>query len=524
MKKTQYNIIDFPAAQFAFFKQKSRQYSVIIIGENIAKEELKNDLSTFNRNHDTAVLAQFFKEKKIHSIGLIKSKDVANFSKELSLIQQKIDFNQSYLLVLLNYASPNVQPAAENILSEECFLMSANEFAQLYSPDFSTGLCYDLIVKATAKNNSLAQIAVHQIGHPEPWSFKKNATSESVEVIMPHRGSREDLHDLEAALWYLKQQKTTPKKVSVCFDETITEHHFTLADEHPSMRFFANLPAGVGPYPSRDVLARSTEEDIILFHDSDDISTTDRVAILSDALRRKKLDAVGSHELRINKIKKRIEAIRYVLDVTGVENKVNRYTIFFPTTAIKKAAYLKSGGLSTVRKHSSDSQFYWRAHFFLQIQNVDEFLYIRSKRPNSLTTASATALGTSVRERLKQQWRLDFLKIQHLNLDMSTSTLIDEPNVATIDLLPLEKQHRKTILAWQESQMKVEKNSLSRRLPVTTFPDEKEMRSDRILNYRKVKNPSTAQLKASFSWRIGWAITRVLITLFGWIPYVRKRL
>jgi len=523
MSKTPYKITDFLAGQFDFFKQKSNEYSVLLIGQSISELELKSALKSFKSQRDAKALSHFFEEKNIQSIGLVKKEAVANFSKELALIEQKLNLHEPHFLVLLDYEDPNIHRSPNSLPAEECFLISPNEFAHFCQAKFSTGLAYHLIEKAVARESVLGQIAVHQIGHPKPTLVRDTSGIASAEIIMPHRGNAEDLEDLETALWYLQKQKKPAKKISVCFDEEVTDLHFDLVDKHTETSFFVNLPSGVGPYPSRDVLARATEEKVIMFHDSDDFSTIDRVAVLTDVLKNKKLDVAGSHELRINKIDKKIQAVRFPLDVTEVYKKEERHSIFFPTTAIKKSAYLKAGGLSTIRKHSSDSQFYRRAHFFLNMKNVDEFLYIRSKRANSLTTATATALGTTVRERLVRQWRLDAVRVQDLNIELQNSTLVDEQNIVDIEVISLEKKHRKSILAWQEAQQEIKTRSLSRNLG-SVFPNEKDIISDRLGDYRLAKDPGIKLLKASFSWRIGWAITRVIIALFGWIPYVRKRL
>jgi len=343
--------------------------------------------------------------------------------------------------------------------------------------------------------------------------------SEGVEVIIPHRGN---LPDLETALWYLKRQKVTPEKVSVCFDEFATERHFQLAEDDKKTHFYINFPSGAGPYPSRDILARATDEQVIVFHDSDDISTINRVGVLMDYLKNENIDAVGSQELRVNKLKQQIEAIRYPLDVRRDSHK--SYPIFFPTTAIKKTAYLKSGGLSTVRKHSSDTQFYQRAHFFMNLKNVDEFLYIRVKHENSLTTAPKTALNSIVRERLRKQWWIDFLKVRFRNMDLLESTLVDEPSVADFDLIPLNKTFQEEILTWQKLTLSLRAKSRFANLEKPIFPDEKAILEHRLSDYKKVDSLDDFILKESFSWRIGWAITRVIKFLLGWIPFVRKRL
>ena len=512
--------LSFPAKQFGFLNLNSNQYTLFLIGENLSKTNIHFGLKSFDTNRDTAALNQLFEQEKVLSLGLIETKNLQELNQEVSILEQKIDFGKTHFAVLLKYKDPDVQRSQYNLPAEESFIISADKFTVYYKAEISTGLCYHFILQALESENRPEQIVTHQIGHPNhlPPLLKKQ---ESAEVIMPHKG---DLKDLESALWYLEKQKNAPQKISVCFDEFVSDAHFNMADDNTHARFFANSPAGVGPYPSRDVLARGTEEDVIIFHDSDDVSTSDRIAILANALKTSDADAVGSHELRVNKIDKKVEAIRFPLNVIDLEDKELWHYIFFPTTAISKTAYLKTGGLSTIRKHSSDSQFYWRAHFFLNIKNVDEFLYIRTKRANSLTTASATALGSTVRERLQIQWRADFLRIQNRNIGLLDSTLVDEYNVAKIKLIPLKKAFRQTILDWQSLNEILEKTTALNQLKKPSFPKESDILEERLLNYKEVKDPGVSQLKKSTSWKIGWAITRLIIFLLGWIPFVKRKI
>lgn len=515
MSKTNYNFTNFSTTHFDLINQKWKGYSFFLVSKDVLE-------ITIPKNQNLENLILFFKEKKVVSIGFIKKQTLPDLKKELNIIQQKIDFTRSHFAVLLQYKNPNTPHSQTNLPSEESFLISANEFIQLYEKEIQTGLCYHFMLKVLQVENQLEQIIAYQIGHPNPLIFESGDQPVSMEVIMPHRG---DSTDLEAALWYLQKQKVAPQKVSVCFDEAVSEGHFKMADKNPQVGFFANYPSGVGPYPSRDILARATEEKIIVFHDSDDVSTTDRISALSQVLDDKKWDAIGSHELRINKIEKKIEAVRFPIDVLKTMCiHQDRYSIFFPSTAIKKTAYLKTGGLSTVRKHSSDSQFYRRAYFFLNLKNVDEFLYIRVKHENSLTTAKQTTLGSPVRERLKRQWVNDFIKIQHQNISLNESTLVDEPNVSNVDLIPLQKEYRESILKWQELTQFLQKENPFRDLSKPDFPEEEAILEGRLLDYTLVKDPGVQLLKQSLSWRIGWAITRVIILLFGWIPYVKKRM
>ncbi len=521
MKNAKYDIADFPNLRAGFFNQKLKNYTFFFVGENLSKKELEIDLKELGGKSNLKDLTSLFQKNSIISFGLIKQEQLSQIERELEIIQQKIDLKKSHFAALIQYKDPNIKRNQQTLPSEESFMISSEEFVRFYEKDISTGLCYHFMLKALGDKDGLEQIIAHQIGHPNTPTFEDFKQTESAEVIIPHRG---DSDDLEVALWYLKKQKVQPQKVSVCFDESVTERHFDMADKNQVVRFFVNFPSGVGPYPSRDVLARTTKEDVILFHDSDDISTFDRTATLINFLNKNNLDAVGSHELRIDKIEKKIVAVRFPINVTDKAKNNGQHSVFFPTTAIKKSAYLKAGGLSTVRKHSSDSQFYKRAYFFLNIKNVDEFLYIRVKRENSLTTGKSTALSSPVRKRLKTQWRTDFLKVKNSNISLLESTLIDEYNNVDVDVIPLSEKHRSAILNWQKLNSQLQEHSLSNQLKNRSFPDAEDILEDRILDFKLTKDPGVDLLKQSFSWRIGWAITRVIILLFGWIPYVRKNM
>jgi len=498
-----------------------RKHSLLFVGEDLSKERLKENLDAFSGNQILNNLKSFFKENDIVSIGFVKKKSAPKLKEEIKFIEQKIDLEVSHFVVLVEYENPNISDSQEALAAEESFMISPDEFIRYYEKDISTNLCYHFMVKAMEDKGVLEQIIIHQIEHPNPFLFKNTDLISKAEVIMPHRG---DLNDLEVALWYLEKQIVRPQKLSVCFDEDVTNRHFDIAEKNKSTRFFVNHPSGLGPYPSRDILARTTEEEIILFHDSDDISTSDRTATLIHSLSTDKLDAVGSHELRIDKIEQKVVAVRFPLKVIRATSKGDQHPIFFPTTAIKKSAYLKAGGLSTVRKHSSDSQFYRRAYYFLNIENVDEFLYIRVKHANSLTTRKATALGSIIRERLKTQWVADFIKVQNRNISLLESTLIDEYGNIPVDVIPLTKKHQEKILNWQILTNELKAESLSTHTEEVKFPDANDIIEERLLDYKFIKDPGTHILKQSFSWRIGWTITRLIKNLLGWIPFVRNRM
>jgi len=428
--------------------------------------------------------------------------------------------DRSHFAVLIKHSYSENRRDPRHLPSENFFLISTKEFVLFFNQQRSTTkLCYNLMLSVLNKEAEIEQVIVHQIGHPNVSFFKKNTPAVSAEIIIPHRGN---LEDLETALQYVTKQRAKPSKVSVCFDELVADQHFYISDKYQHTDFYLNYPTGIGPYPSRDALARSTQEDIIIFHDSDDISTFDRVGKLTTHLIENNLDAVGSHELRVDTIQEKIVAKRYPLKVIEAAREGRGPGIFFPTSAIKKSSYLKNGGLSTVRRHSSDTQFYKRAYFFLNIENVDEFLYIRVKHENSLTTAKSTALGTPVRERIRKQWLKDFVEVQHQSISLFESTLIDEHVSGAVNIVSLDSNRRSEILKWQQLCHELRSERLSVKIKGAGFPDEKDLLEERILKEEDFSNYSTYLLKQSTSWRIAWAITMFIRATVRWVPFIRR--
>jgi len=206
-------------------------------------------------------------------------------------------------------------------------------------------------------------------------------------------------------------------------------------------------------------------------------------------------------------------------------NKRNSgYGIFFPTTAIKKSAYFKVGGLSTIRRHSSDTQFYLKSYFFLNMENVDEFLYIRTKRPNSLTTAPDTALGTIVRKRLHKQWRSDFLRMKHLNADLALSTLIDEKNVVNIEVVPLKGENIDLILSWQKFQQQIREKSITQPTKGTALLDGENILKDRLLSFKIAKVMHADGFKPTPTWLISSSVSVVVLAFISRMPGIKRYL
>ena len=92
----------------------------------------KSNLSALEGNPSREEWRIFFEENKVVSIGLIKKQKHLKLKKELDLIQQKIDSEQSHFVVLVEYKDPNIYQDQRTLPAEESFMISPNEFLRFY--------------------------------------------------------------------------------------------------------------------------------------------------------------------------------------------------------------------------------------------------------------------------------------------------------------------------------------------------------------------------------------------------------
>jgi hypothetical protein len=261
----------------------------------------------------------------------------------------------------------------------------------------------------------------------------------SHEWVIPHAG---DLALLEQCLDRVARTWSATTSASIVLDDPIGAEHVALAHRHPGLRFFATRPSQVGPYVARHEVCERSDSDLLLFQDSDDVPCADRVRTQQRALDERGLDIVGSHELRIDLIEQRVAAVRFPIDAAAAFRRGVTHALLFPAVMARRSAVLGAGGFSTVRRFASDTQFLLRAHFSARMGNVDEFVYVRRRRPGSLTTHPETAMGTAERSRLGRSWRRDFARVQRGELALFDSSLAPEHPRAHPTVVPLGACYR----------------------------------------------------------------------------------
>jgi hypothetical protein len=285
-------------------------------------------------------------------------------------------------------------------------------------------LAYELL-SAYLNSPESNNIKIFQVGKKQEENQPITCDTHLLErslMIIPHKDS---LDLLTRCLHHLNQVEHLPGAINLCFDDNgytqLNPGNFPNLKDRIKIHF--NNPQNVGPYPPRHYSILNTSKDYIFFQDSDDIPVADRFVKQLAALQKRGVDMIGSHELRIDEFEKVLHIIRYPLDVSASLAAQCFHPLYHPTAIISKNAYLKTGGFSTNLRFGYDSQFLLRSHFFLKIENIDDFLYLRFKRPNSLTTDPKTSLGSTLRIFLIERWFTDFRLVLENKLNVEDSSL-----------------------------------------------------------------------------------------------------
>lgn len=263
-------------------------------------------------------------------------------------------------------------------------------------------------------------VRVVQVGQSVVPRLPAAALAPAVAWIIPHRGA---VPWLAGCLHRLERQLLPPDEALVCFDEPLTPPLVALPTAFPRVAFSTLPRPGVGPFVARQRLVERTTCPLVLFQDSDDVPTADRRAVLTAALQARQLDAVGSHELRLDYLQRQVRAVRFPLDASAALRVAMGHPALFPTLLVRRASLLAVGGFSTHLRFALDTQLLLRASFNWRLGNVDAFLYVRRRRAGSLTTDPATALGSPAREQHRTQWKVDFAAVKAGDLRLTASSL-----------------------------------------------------------------------------------------------------
>ncbi|MDJ0851497.1 MAG: hypothetical protein QNK04_24245 [Myxococcota bacterium] len=280
------------------------------------------------------------------------------------------------------------------------------------------------------------RLLIRQIPVREPPA--RAGTEANLRVVVPHRG---DLSHLRRCLSKLAQAvRGLRSQVHVALDQEVDQEELELAKAFPDMHFWQVWPARSGPYLARHVLGTTAGEEFVALQDSDDLSCEDRLARQLEVMERGEHDAVGCHMLEVGDQAKRIRPYRYPADANAPLAERPQNTQFHPSLMLRRDALLEAGGFSTVRRFASDREFNLRAHFrSLRLGNVDEFLYLRGERLDSLSKSAETGMECDTRRELHDRWHEDWERIRDGHLHVDDSSLGPSHGDPMPELIPLDR-------------------------------------------------------------------------------------
>lgn len=344
---------------------------------------------------------------------------IPNVDQLIGSLRPILNMNKTTFVILTPRREPPLTTASEDeyVFSFACHFQYLKEvIIQMDKSNLlSTELLFDLLDQIINQNSAFEGLIIKQF----PFELEKSIAVPNYNVIIPHRGNNRYLRNL---LSFIKQPEEN--SIYVGIDQDITEDVAGLKTDYSNTSFYHFSPSPAGPYVIRNNLIDQCDADLIIFQDSDDIPCIDRFEKLSYHMHKNGCQMCGSHELRLDYYQRVVQAIRFPLDVMNALETAPQHPLLHPTSAILRKAFYDCGRLSEERVFANDTKFLLNSFFILEsIKNLNEFLYIRTKHPNSLTTSPDTMIGSTVRNHLLETWNDDFTKIKSGILNLENSSL-----------------------------------------------------------------------------------------------------
>lgn len=323
---------------------------------------------------------------------------------------------------------PYLTPPIENFRTDtdaQSFIISKKTFETKAFPMLNPIKFIYSIVNFHVNSPESKNIEIIQVGKPSSsrnidGRLLSKIQNSSIQIV--HKGP---LSLLKRCLTHLNNSKIIPKEIEICFDDRsfkkLDISEFRNIENRITL--YKNTPIRVGPFLARQFMVEQSNREYIYLLDSDDIAVKSRFSKLMLEIEERNLDLLGSHELRIDQIGKKLAVIRFPLNVNFALEKKSFHPLLHGTCIVSRKEFLRAGGYSTDGKFGYDSQFLLRAFFFLRIGNIDDFLYLRFQRKNSLTTAKKTTYGTKLRGFMAWRWKVDFDLVYDGKLNLSDSSL-----------------------------------------------------------------------------------------------------
>lgn len=372
-----------------------------------------------SRHYIMYLLSFEFLEEDFEYIMFLKFDSSSGFSdteikmliKSLEIIYDE-DQNTFVILTQRKKTPIYTESADEFVYSFSCML---KHFKKTVSHYTSNNLLFELLDYIFKGTSDLNRIIIRQI----PIQADPVLNINNCDIIIPHRGNNEFLKYVLLSL-----NRLTNLKVHVGIDQDISEEILKMKDDYRKISFYNFSPNPVGPYVIRNYLIDNSNSNLIFFQDSDDIPCADRFEKIANYMNERGCQLCGSHELRLDYFNKTIRAHRFPVNVMAALENGPGHPLFHPTSAITRKAFYLAEKLSEERTFGNDTKFLLHSFFLLNsIENIDEFLYIRRRHSDSLTTAQETMIGSPIRRKLLYNWNSDFTFVKSGEIKLEDSSL-----------------------------------------------------------------------------------------------------
>jgi glycosyltransferase involved in cell wall biosynthesis len=169
-----------------------------------------------------------------------------------------------------------------------------------------------------------------------------------------------------------------------------------LAGRFPTVTF-VRMWERVGPYRSVNLLLGLTQSDFVAFHDADDWSHPERLAAQVALLDREQMDGCGTWNVLVDLNDDPIGFVTPPANASLALQRELNHPLLHPTTLYHRRVFDVHRGFDDYTSFGADTEFFWRTYSSIVLGNVERLLYRRTIRPESLTNAAETGIGSPQR-------------------------------------------------------------------------------------------------------------------------------
>lgn len=194
----------------------------------------------------------------------------------------------------------------------------------------------------------------------------------------------------------------------------------------------------VGTYRLKNKMLSIVDSEFVAFHDSDDLSRSDRFETqLEYLLVNKKVSLVGScfYELkpRVGFRKVRMPKFPALSKFLG-----QNYVSLHPTWMVRKNMLVKLNGFDGTTRIAADDDFFNRLLLVSSARNIQDFLYTKRDHDSSLTGSSLTGHKSKIRLDYKCNMEVRIQNLKRMNSARRNKAILAPENDIDFNLVSVK--------------------------------------------------------------------------------------